>query len=57
MLRRPQVPSVIIETHNAPDEREVARWDETRTLDAFADAVRAGVDRAFAAVDPPPAFR
>ncbi len=39
MLRRPNMPSVIIETHNAFDLPEVRRWDEDRTRDAFARAV------------------
>ena len=36
MLRRPTMPSVIIETYHAWDLREVRRWDEERTRDAFA---------------------
>lgn len=39
MLRRPTVPSIIIETHNALDPLEAARWREPRTRDAFARAV------------------
>lgn len=45
MLRRPTVPSVIVETHNAPNADEVARWGEPGTVDAFADALRVGIDR------------
>ena len=51
MLRRPRIPSVIIETHHALDFEEVARWREERTLEAFAAAVAQGVVDAFA---PPP---
>jgi N-acetylmuramoyl-L-alanine amidase len=43
MLRRPAVPSVIVETHQALDPDEVARWAEPATLDAFALAIRAGL--------------
>ncbi|HHO49508.1 MAG TPA: N-acetylmuramoyl-L-alanine amidase [Deltaproteobacteria bacterium] len=39
MLRRPKVPSIIIETHNALDPQEADRWEEPRTRDAFARAV------------------
>lgn len=39
MLRRPRVPSVIVETHEALDRREVARWAEARTTEAFASAL------------------
>ncbi len=35
MLRRPQIPSVIIETHNHQNPDEVARWSETATRQAF----------------------
>ena len=43
MLRRPTVPLVIIETHQAMDREEVARWEEPATLDAFAAALRAAL--------------
>lgn len=43
VLRRPKVPSVIIETHHALDVRETTRWREPRTLDAFSDAVTAAL--------------
>lgn len=43
VLRRPTVPSVIIETHHAWDAQEVARWHEPETLEAFALAVGAAV--------------
>ena len=43
MLRRPRVPSVIVETHHGLDPDEHARWSEARTLDAFAAAVEAAL--------------
>jgi N-acetylmuramoyl-L-alanine amidase len=43
LLRRPTVPSVIIETHHALDADEVERWNEEETLEAFASALLAGV--------------
>lgn len=43
LLRRPTVPTVIVETHNALDIDEVDRWSDDRTLDAFASALRAAV--------------
>ncbi|WP_224363371.1 N-acetylmuramoyl-L-alanine amidase family protein [Hyalangium versicolor] len=43
MLRRPRIPSVIIETHHALDFEEAARWKENRTLEAFAAAVARGL--------------
>ncbi|REG37692.1 N-acetylmuramoyl-L-alanine amidase [Archangium gephyra] len=51
VLRKPPMPSVIIETHHALDLEEVARWREERTLEAFAAAVARGLLDAFA---PPP---
>ena len=39
VLRKPAVPSVIVETHHFLDLEEVARWNEPRTLEAFAAAV------------------
>jgi len=41
MLRRPAMPSVIIETHNAWDRREERRWQERLTLDSFASTALA----------------
>jgi N-acetylmuramoyl-L-alanine amidase len=35
MLRRPEIPSVIIETHNHQNPDEVARWAEPATRQAF----------------------
>lgn len=39
MLRRSRVPYVIVETHQALDPEEVARWEEPATWDAFAAAL------------------
>jgi len=39
VLRKPRMPSAIIETHHALDPREVAQWDEPATQQAFALAV------------------
>jgi N-acetylmuramoyl-L-alanine amidase len=55
MLRRPRIPSVIIETHHALDFEEVARWKEARTLEAFSAAVAQGlVDGLSGAPSPAP---
>jgi N-acetylmuramoyl-L-alanine amidase len=43
MLRRPGVPSVIIETHNASDRHEEPRWQQEATLEAFDAAVLAAL--------------
>ncbi|HVY44559.1 MAG TPA: N-acetylmuramoyl-L-alanine amidase [Minicystis sp.] len=43
VLRRPSMPSVILETYNALDPREVSRWSELATLDAAADALAAAL--------------
>lgn len=43
MLRRPRVPSLIVETHHGLDPDEHARWSEPRTWDAFAAAIEAGL--------------
>lgn len=45
MLRRPKVPSVIIETHNAKDFEESLRWREPHVLDAFAWALAEAIRR------------
>ena len=39
MLRRPSMPSIIIETHNAKDYEESLRWREPATHAAFAAAL------------------
>jgi N-acetylmuramoyl-L-alanine amidase len=57
VLRKPPMPSVIIETHHALDLEEVARWREERTLEVFAAAVAQGVVDALAptpSAPPPP---
>jgi N-acetylmuramoyl-L-alanine amidase len=43
MLRRPTSPSIIVETHQALDPAEVARWNEPRTTEAFAWALARGL--------------
>ncbi|WP_338866514.1 N-acetylmuramoyl-L-alanine amidase family protein [Myxococcus stipitatus] len=43
VLRKPSIPSVIIETHHALDFEEAARWREERTLEAFGAAVTQGL--------------
>jgi N-acetylmuramoyl-L-alanine amidase len=43
VLRRPTIPSVIIETHQALDRDDVARWGEEATRSAFSAAVTAGL--------------
>jgi N-acetylmuramoyl-L-alanine amidase len=43
VLRRAPMPSILVETHNALDPREAARWAEPETVDAFAAAVAAAI--------------
>jgi N-acetylmuramoyl-L-alanine amidase len=43
VLRRPVMPSALIETHHAHDPREARRWEEPATHDAFAAAVAAAL--------------
>ncbi len=43
LLRRPKVPSIIIETHHALDIAEATRWREVRTREAFAQSVAAAL--------------
>jgi N-acetylmuramoyl-L-alanine amidase len=43
VLWRPSIPSVIIETHNAVDPDEAARWEEERTMRAFSAALIRGL--------------
>jgi N-acetylmuramoyl-L-alanine amidase len=45
VLWRPTLPSVIVETHDALDEREAARWERPETRVAFARALMAGLTR------------
>jgi N-acetylmuramoyl-L-alanine amidase len=49
VLRRPAMPSVIIETHNGLDVQEAARWKEERTLEAFGASVAAALADFFSA--------
>ncbi len=53
VLRKPRMPSVIIETHHALDLEEEARWREERTLEAFAAAVARGLVDALVPPKPP----
>ncbi|MEZ4440001.1 MAG: N-acetylmuramoyl-L-alanine amidase [Polyangiaceae bacterium] len=39
VLWKPAIPSIIIETHNALDDREARRWNDDETRLAFADAL------------------
>jgi N-acetylmuramoyl-L-alanine amidase len=39
VLRRPSMPSIIVETHNALDDREAKRWRKPETRDGFARAI------------------
>jgi N-acetylmuramoyl-L-alanine amidase len=39
VLRKPSIPSVIIESHNALDPHEVARWAEPGVAETFAAAL------------------
>lgn len=43
LLRQPSMPSIIVETHNALDPHEVARWSEPGVAEAFASALAAGI--------------
>lgn len=43
LLRRPPVPSVIVETHQAWDPADAARWEEPATWAAFGAAVHAAI--------------
>ena len=54
ILRRTRTPTVIVETHQAIDPAEVARWDEPGTLDAFAAALAAAVADMHPAPEVPP---
>jgi N-acetylmuramoyl-L-alanine amidase len=47
MLRAPEVPSVIIETHHALDYNESLSWREQHTHDVFAAAVADGLVQYF----------
>jgi N-acetylmuramoyl-L-alanine amidase len=43
LLRKPKIPSIILETHHALDFEEAARWAEPRTIETFAAALAAGL--------------
>lgn len=43
VLRKPRMPSALIETHHALDPREARMWEDPKTLDAFASAVAAAL--------------
>lgn len=43
LLRRTNMPAVLVETHNALDPREATRWQAPTTLDAFAAALAAAL--------------
>ncbi|MFZ5480987.1 MAG: N-acetylmuramoyl-L-alanine amidase family protein [Myxococcota bacterium] len=43
MLRRPPMPSVIVETHQAWDVAEATRWRSPATREAFAEALAVGL--------------
>jgi N-acetylmuramoyl-L-alanine amidase len=47
MLRRPAMPSVIIETHHGLSAEERRKWRDPETRTAFAEAVRVGLDDLF----------
>jgi N-acetylmuramoyl-L-alanine amidase len=49
VLWRPTVPSIIVETHNALDEREALRWNQAETRDAFAHALMSALVAALGA--------
>jgi N-acetylmuramoyl-L-alanine amidase len=43
LLRKPEMPAILIETHHALDPREAERWKDAKTLDAFAAATAAAL--------------
>ncbi len=43
VLRQPTMPSVIVETHNAWDDREARRWEQSSIREAFGVAVSAAL--------------
>lgn len=43
MLRRPAIPSVIVETYHARDPAELHRWDQEETVRAFSAALAQGL--------------
>ena len=50
-LRRPVMPSVIVETHHALDAQAARRWKEPATVEAFSAALAAGLVEWFVAQD------
>ncbi|MBW2701456.1 MAG: N-acetylmuramoyl-L-alanine amidase [Deltaproteobacteria bacterium] len=48
-LRKPRIPSIIIETHHAWDPREEQRFQKTSTRDAFGKALVAALEEHFSA--------
>ncbi|MCC6526945.1 MAG: N-acetylmuramoyl-L-alanine amidase [Polyangiaceae bacterium] len=46
VLRAPEMPAVLVETHNAHDPREAVAWDEPAVRRAFALALGHGLERA-----------
>ncbi len=53
VLRRAAMPSILVETHNALDTREAARWGAPETVDAFAAALAAALGDAVPATPRP----
>lgn len=51
MLRRPEIPSVIVETYHAWDPAELARWDQEATVQAFSAALAQGLVDTLSAQD------
>jgi N-acetylmuramoyl-L-alanine amidase len=43
VVRKPSMPSILIETHHGWNLGEVEKWNEAATLDAFADALAAAL--------------
>jgi len=43
VLRRPTMPSALVETHHALDPREARRWEEASTREIFASSVAAAL--------------
>ncbi|MFO0550071.1 MAG: N-acetylmuramoyl-L-alanine amidase [Polyangiaceae bacterium] len=54
VLRRTEMPAVIVETHNALDPREAAAWEEPTTRRAFAFAIGRAILESFDTTAKPP---
>lgn len=52
VLHAPKLPSVLIETHNALDDREALRWDQPETRAAFASALASALSSVLAGSAP-----